>query len=155
VSSFTEPLEYRSTEIREGGRRFYDVIRGFRYYLGREGSTLFYDVSAGRRTDLGSIPQMFWWWIAPDSPHSSAYVLHDVLYQDVAASRLMCDLILYEALGVPQRVYHLDGSLEHVTMPIHQRQAIFRAVRIGGRRAYQRYADQLQTVETISKEMPI
>jgi Protein of unknown function (DUF1353) len=139
VSSFTRPLRYENTDKWEDGRRVVRITKAFRYYVGRECSSLWVDVEEGFETDLASIPRIFWGLISPDSPFSSAYVVHDKLYRDAGPSRFMCDLILYEALGVPQRV-ETDSGEVHVTMPFEQRMAVYRAVRLGGWRAYRRYA---------------
>jgi hypothetical protein len=139
ISSFTEPLRFENTDRWEGGRRFVRITRGFRYYVGRECSSLYIDIPEGFETDLGSIPRIFWGLISPDSPWASAYVVHDSLYRDAGPSRAMCDLILYEALAVPQRIEEEDRELQ-VTMPPERRIAVYRAVRIGGWRAYRKYA---------------
>jgi hypothetical protein len=145
MSSFTEPLRFENTDRWEGGRRYVRITKAFRYYVGRECSSLYVDIPEGFETDLGSIPRPFWGFVSPDSPWSSAYVLHDWLYRDAGPSRAMCDLILNEALGVPQRVETTNGERQ-VTMPPAQCLAIYRAVRLGGSRAYQRYAEQAAKV---------
>jgi hypothetical protein len=139
MSSFTQPLRYENTDRWEGGRRVVRITKGFRYYVGRECSSLYVDIPEGFETDLGSIPRLFWNLISPDSPWSSAYVVHDWLYRDAGPSRAICDRVLYEALGVPQRI-ETDGGEFQVVMPIEQRIAVYRAVRLGGWRAYRKYA---------------
>jgi hypothetical protein len=101
-------------------------------------------VPAGFKTDLGSIPDVFTNLIRPDSPWSSAYVVHDLLYQEVAVDRRTCDIILFVALGVPQKAagYGFLGDATHVIMPRQQRVAIYTAVRVGGWRAYSAYRQQ-------------
>ena len=133
MSSFTEPLAYRSTEVWRNGRRLYQVIKGFSF-----ASDLFQiatHVPTGFRTDLGSIPAFVRWWLSPDDPWAQAFVLHDRLYA-IQADREVADMILWESLTIPYRMYDERGVMGRVTCGVLKRSAIYWAVRIGGRRAY-------------------
>lgn len=138
MSSYPEPLAYRSTDIWRNGRRLYQVLAGFSF-----ASDLFQmkvEVPTGFRTDLGSIPALVRWWLSPDAPYAQAYVVHDRLYA-IQADREMADMILWEALGLPYRVYDETGAMHRVTCPVLKRVAIYWAVRIGGGPAYRRHGN--------------
>lgn len=95
MSSFTEPLYLTP----DGDK--WKVTRSFSYEIGKLGSGLKITVPEGYRTDLGSIPSILWFILAPQDPYAAApYTLHDRNYDEPDFSRLMADLILYESLRV-------------------------------------------------------
>lgn len=97
MSSFTEPLYL--TPSADGAT--WVTTRGFSYEIGRLGSDLLIPVPAGTVTDLGTIPWWCGWLASPADPKmAAAFVLHDMLCRDLAFSRTMADVILYEALRV-------------------------------------------------------
>ncbi|MDY8108245.1 DUF1353 domain-containing protein [Fulvimarina sp. 2208YS6-2-32] len=136
MSAYTEPLSYRSTDYWRNGRRLYELEAGFTFYseLAQRSIT----VPVGFLTDLGSIPAFARWWLSSDDFWAQAYVLHDRLYHTREMDRATADLILWEALGLPYRVYDEDGVMRRETCPALARSAIYQAVRIGGGPAYQR-----------------
>lgn len=138
MSSFTEPLAYRSTDIWRNGRRLYQVLAGFSFASDLYQTRV--EVPTDFRTDLGSIPAMVRWWLSPDDPWAQAFALHDRLYA-IHADRKMADMILWEALGLPYRVYDEDGTMHRVNCPAMKREAIYWAVRIGGGPAYRRHGN--------------
>jgi hypothetical protein len=140
MSSFTQPLRFENTDKWSHGRRKFRILKGFRYYIGVECSNLWIDVEEGEETDLGSIPRIVWPWISPDSPWSSTWAVHDKCYRLAQLSRLMSDLIMWEASGLPQWIENDDGTRRQVWMPLEQRIAVYRSVRFGGWRTYRKYA---------------
>lgn len=47
------------------------------------GETEVITIPAGTRTDLASVPRLFWWFLAPFGAHESAAVLHDALCDEL------------------------------------------------------------------------
>lgn len=108
-------------------------MRDLVYEIGCKGSGLKVVVEKGRLTDLGSTPKLLRGIFPPDGPWAAATAVHDVLYEDQPVSRLMADLIFFEAMGVPVKAL---GR----AVPRAQRYVAFMAVRVGGRSAWQRGA---------------
>lgn len=156
MSSFTEPLAYSATDIFTGGsflerpvllsgvptmvcelvgaRRLFCVNRGFVYDCGRTQESI--RVEDGFLCDLGSIPRFARCWLSPDDTYAQAYVLHDWLYQSKMFDRKTCDLILWDALGLPYRAYDEANRLFRVICPGSARAAIYCTVRVGGQSSY-------------------
>jgi hypothetical protein len=152
MSSFTVPLLYESTDTFRGGRsrrrmldgvevcelvgarRLFRITRGFVYVCERTGLSI--PVDEGFLCDLGSIPGFARGWLSPDDPWAAAFVLHDWLYRSKMFDRLTCDLILWDALGLPYRAYDEADRMYRVVCPSLARTAIYYAVRAGGRAAY-------------------
>lgn len=58
-------------------------------------------IPKGFKTDLASIPRLFWSIVAPIGKHSLAAILHDFLYSEgfkLGISRKEADQIFYEAM---------------------------------------------------------
>lgn len=86
-------------------------------YVTAAGETI--TVPAGAETDGASIPRWLWDAAPPFGAYWLACVLHDWLYRQTHRAREECDALLLEAmvsLGVPSVI----------------REAIYRAVRLGG-----------------------
>ncbi len=158
MSSFSEPLSYRSTDRFVGGhtrhtvidtdegpepatelvgaRRVVEITRPFTYTCPRTGCDVTIDY--GFATDLGSIPAIARVFLSPDDPWAQAYVVHDWHYDRQIVERRVADAILWDALGVPFRAYTSDDpppdeEPRRVICPAIYRWAIWLAVRIGGR----------------------
>lgn len=153
MSSFTEPLSYRSTHTFVGGRtrrrlveidgklqevteltsarRVFEITRAFRYESEGAGGDV--PIPEGFRTDLGSIPFFARVFLSPDDPWAQAYVVHDWHYGAQAVPRETADLALWEALGIPFRTYTADGRMLRALCPRAYRWLIWAAVRLGGR----------------------
>jgi len=80
-------------------------------------------VPKGFVTDLASIPRIFWASLRPDGDYAYAAILHDYLYWTQTSSRARADQVLEAVMR--------DFTITWVT-----RQAIFRAVRVGGSGAW-------------------
>lgn len=139
MSRFTSHLGLQMVEDAQGrpvlraGRCLWDTVGDLSYDVGEEGSGQTIYVESGSRTDLASIPRLAWTILPPDGPWLKAAVLHDRLYErrgDVTRlghpalyTRAEADAILNEAMGV-------------LGVPDEQRAMIYRAVRLGGARAF-------------------
>ena len=56
-------------------------------------------VHPGFVTDGGSVPRLFWWYVAPfTGPEGAAFVIHDILYAAKHGKRDWCDDIMLDAL---------------------------------------------------------
>ena len=82
-------------------------------------------VPVGFETDLASVPSVLSGVFHPEGYWAKAAVIHDFLYKTAMVERVMADLIFLEAMQVL-----------NVSRPI--RLGFFFAVRLFGRRAYQR-----------------
>ena len=94
-------------------RRQWIVLEDYHYYH--------ITVPAGFRTDLASVPRVFWSLVSP-SEIAEAAVIHDFIYNKSLYSRKECDEILYDMCC--SRMSKFRAYL------------IYLAVRIGGRKAY-------------------
>jgi len=120
MSSFTqftaeEQLRYCIGASNKLGKDYWEVINGFRYYIGYKGSNRWVDVPAGYLTDGASIPRLLWWVLPPLGKYSAATTVHDMLCNtyyvieliggvetQVPVSRKEIDEILYEAMEALQ-----------------------------------------------------
>ena len=130
------PLFVDGVEVCEltGARRLFRVTQGLAYECERTGRTI--RIEDGFVCDLGSIPGLARWWLSPDDPWAQAFVLHDWLYQTRMFDRHTCDLIMWDALGLPYRAYDEAGRMYRVVCPGGDRTAIYWSVRAGGGSAY-------------------
>lgn len=128
MSSFTEPLIYQNTGRWLKNSPIYVVQKPFRYYVGKPDSSVWVDVPEGLETDLASTPNVVWSLFPSNGVYDQMAVLHDYLYQEGLVSRILCDVIFYEAMGVP-----LKGQ---PVIPEWRRWSMYRAVRLFGRGAY-------------------
>lgn len=154
MSSFTEPLNYESTDIFRGGhlrslkvegqetwelvgaRRIFQVIKPFSYTCNRTNRV--YVIPTGFKCDLGSIPKIATVFLSPDDPWAQAYVLHDYLYQMKIVDRKTADLILWDALKLPYRAYDEANKQYRIVCPSLYRTAIYQSVNLFGSSAYNR-----------------
>jgi hypothetical protein len=83
-------------------------------------------VPAGFKTDLASIPQVFWRVLPPVGKYDAAAVVHDFLYQHNGVTRAQADATLSEAMAV-------------LGTPSWQRAIIYAGVRVGGWVVWNRY----------------
>ena len=75
------------------------------------------------KTDLASIPRLFWNILPPFGKYSAAAVIHDFLYRTHAQPRAVADAVLLEAM-------------EACKVSAWQRNVIYYAVRLFGWAAY-------------------
>ncbi len=88
-------------------------------------------IEAGFRTDIGSIPRIFWWYAAPIAgKHAAAAVIHDGLYASHLLKRDVSDLIFYEAM--------LDLGVRKA-----KAYAMYKSVRLGGRIPWKKHNNNL------------
>lgn len=96
--------------------------------LYRKGDVVRIVVKPGLLTDFASVPRLFWFLFPP---HKRTWrkpaVLHDALYQFAPFNRLTADRIFYYAL-------RLQGLSKW------KAKMFYKAVRVGGRKPYIRYA---------------
>lgn len=78
------------------------------------------------KTDLASIPRLFWRVLPPFGRYDAAAVVHDYLYQHNGVTRAQADGVLDEAMGV-------------LGVSNWQRRIIYTGVRVGGWVPWNRY----------------
>jgi hypothetical protein len=118
MSTFTrftakEQLTFDAEASRILGKKYYRVVPGFRYYIGKEDSDKYIDIPTGFLTDGASVPLLFQWLIPTLGEYSQATTLHDYLcdhYEitqvingvptQVKIDRAEVDRIFYEAMRV-------------------------------------------------------
>jgi hypothetical protein len=118
MSTFTgfsaiEQLQYDKLASAMYGKDIWDLIPGFRYYIGSVDSGKYVDVETGFKTDGATIPRFLWWILPPMGEYSQACTLHDKLCQtykviqvingiptEVAITRKEVDRILKESMDV-------------------------------------------------------
>lgn len=93
------------------------ILVGELIYVTRAGEVIV--VPDGFTTDLASIPRMFHWLIPVNGRHRSAAIVHDYLFVIQDRPREQVDLIFLQAME--------DSGVRW-----SQRQAMYRAVRLGG-----------------------
>lgn len=113
MSSFTSPL--RVSPNADG--RTWTLTRKLEYRVGD--STELITVPKGYKTDLASIPRIFWSILPPFGKYTAASVLHDFSYFKQAYTRRRCDEIFLEAMKV-------------LNVAWWKRRLLFRSVRIFG-----------------------
>ncbi|MFO0700922.1 MAG: DUF1353 domain-containing protein [Nitrospira sp.] len=116
VSRFREPMYFLTAPISwtpNPGQERYEAVR----------------VPPGFVTDFASIPQVFWSLLRPDGEYAYAAVVHDYLYWTQTRSRDEADDILKMAME--------DFEVGAVTI-----EAIYRAVRLGGKAAWNGNAEK-------------
>jgi hypothetical protein len=117
---FPDQLEFRDAGMR-GHSRIFRLTAPFSYISSR-GVVV---VPAGFDTDGASIPRVFWSILDPFGPYFKAAVIHDWLYSphNRRFTRAQSDDIFKEAM--------YNNGLDWF-----RREAIYRAVRLGGWRNY-------------------
>ena len=93
VPRFTAPLTM--TQI---SARIFRVKIEFEYYAGKAAPGVIIKVPEGYRTDLASVPRVFWSWIPPFGKYSQAAVVHDHARQYRKVSTKTSDRIFLEAM---------------------------------------------------------
>lgn len=94
MSSFTSPLE-----VRFHGLKDWEVLKEFSYYTEKD-NTKIYTVPAGFRTDLATIPRVFWSVFPPHDTYAKAAVIHDYLYENAIGTKKEADDLFKEMLEV-------------------------------------------------------
>ena len=110
----------------------WEVRTPFDYDIGAVGGDKI-SVPSGFKTDLGSVPQIFWNVIPPIGKPLRGYILHDWLYANQDMTRAIADAVLLEAMEVAG-----VGWLK--------RTVIYMAVRCGGWKAWNDHAKKKETV---------
>ncbi|MHA1809343.1 MAG: DUF1353 domain-containing protein [Candidatus Heimdallarchaeaceae archaeon] len=123
MSSFTDNLL-----LEQLGGDEWRTKRDLVFYSG----DVIYTVPSGFKTDLASIPRIFWSLIGhPAGEYSAAAVLHDWLYSVQIESREKSDKLLLEGMEV-------------LEVKKYKRYLIYWAVRIGGWKAWNKYSKKLR-----------
>lgn len=130
MSSFTqftaeEQLRYCIGASDVLGKDYWEVVNGFRYWIGSIDSNRWVDIPAGYLTDGASIPRALWWILPPLGKYSAATTVHDMLCNtyyvmemingvetQVPVTRKEIDEILYEAMKVLQVEQWKQTSIE-------------------------------------------
>lgn len=94
MSSFTDPPII--SPLPDG--RNWLLVKDFVYEIGSLGSGDKIVVPASFKTDLASIPRLFWSFWPPTGRYSSASILHDYLYFSHERTKEESDDIFYEAM---------------------------------------------------------
>lgn len=108
-----ERLGYNRALSKLNGKDLWDVIPGYRYYIGTEESNDYVDIETGFVTDGATIPRFLWWLLPPTGEYSQCTTLHDKLCTTyyfirmvegkevkVALTRKQIDMILKESMDV-------------------------------------------------------
>lgn len=90
----------------------------------RDSRGMLYMVPAGVETDFASIPRFFWRILPPQGEYAPAAVVHDYYYRRGIGTRKGADLAFLRIM-------------EALEVPAWKRRAIYRAVRLFGRPAWQ------------------
>ena len=134
MANFTTPLV-----VTKLPGKFWEVAAPFTYHLGAPNGPEFVAIPIGTITDFASIPPpASWIWKSPGSNVDKPAVVHDTLYAEPYVQhvngiwrridRAEADAIFHEALGV-----------EELKIRAATRWALYRGVRLGGGRAWDRY----------------
>lgn len=111
MSSFTKPLTV--TKI---GTRLWRVERQFTYFVGEEDSNEWITVPRGFKTDLTSIPKIFWTIMGhPAGKYVQSAVLHDYMYFNAVYIRKRCDEIFEESMRV-LKVFWLQRKIMYLAV---------------------------------------
>lgn len=94
MSKFTTPLDLRAHGVKE-----WEVLTEFEYWRENNEDEVI-RVPAGFRTDLATIPRVFWSILPPHDIYAKAAVLHDYLYNNAIGTKEYADDVFDEALGV-------------------------------------------------------
>lgn len=143
MSSFTSDLILRALP---DGRRF-ALVQEFDYEVGALGSGRVIRVPAGFVTDFASIPQVFWNILPPWGVYGKPCVLHDYMYQGGFISEPPVNRNLANPARPIWFVQHTDPTREQADNILREamqalgvgwwtRQIIFRGVRMGGGRIW-------------------
>ena len=97
MSKFTTKLEVTPVANSD---KLWRLVKNFDYYLGNLSSGMSIKVPKGFITDFASVPRIFWNILPPWGEYGKASVLHDYLYKNNTFSRVICDAIFLEAMGV-------------------------------------------------------
>ncbi len=97
MSKFTTKLEVTPVANSD---KLWRLVKNFDYYLGNLSSGMSIKVPKGFITDFASVPRIFWNILPPWGKYGKASVLHDYLYKNNTFSRVICDAIFLEAMGV-------------------------------------------------------
>lgn len=107
--------------LEPAGGKFWSLARDLVYLGARERFT----IPAGFRTDLASVPRVFWSVLPPFGDYAPAAVLHDALCRDPDISYADADGMLWRVTG------QLVDDHGRPLIPAWQRQALYRGVQVG------------------------
>lgn len=94
-------LHLHELSTRPGGRQQWELDSDFTFELRLNGfdSALKVTVPAGTKTDLASIPRIFWRIFPPTGRYNRAAVVHDFLYSVPECSSFLADAIFRECMA--------------------------------------------------------
>lgn len=95
MSEFTTPLVLEMLPNRQ-----WSVYEKFEYHVGQLGSGIVIRVPKGFKTDLASIPRIFWAILPPHGYYGKAAVIHDYCYVEAIDSKGWADIVFLEAMSV-------------------------------------------------------
>lgn len=123
MSTFTTPLDLRFLDGKD-----FALLREFVYHVGAKDSGEEIHVPTWFVTDFASVPRFFWRFVPPVGPYGKAAVIHDYIYRTaghLGYTRLQADQIFLEAMEV-------------LGVKKWKRRAMYRGVRMGGKKAWQK-----------------
>lgn len=82
------------------GIKHWELVADFRVLIDTNETKEFISVPKGYRTDLASVPRIFWSIIPPFGNYSKAAVVHDYLYYTQSYTRKECDQVFYDFMIV-------------------------------------------------------
>jgi len=97
MSSFTDPVILKVLKQRE-----FEVYEDFEFHVGCYPSERIITVKRGTKTDIATIPRLFWIFFPPIGNYTKAAIVHDYLYRTPSerVTRKEADEIFLEALVV-------------------------------------------------------
>ena len=84
--------------LKKVGDMLWEVYEDFEYYVGDPINNELITVPKGFKTDLASVPRLFWQIYPPDGKWTYAALVHDYLYFTQTRTRAEADRIFLEAL---------------------------------------------------------
>ena len=133
MSGFLTKLHTVSLPGRKAGAKCLQLTRPLSY-LNRDSVVV--TAPAGYETDGASVPRAVWWLLPPFGSYREAAVIHDYLFevQKVGGKRI----------GVTEANMHLLWGMEDLGVSWWKRQAIYRAVQVGGWVSFRKYTKRLK-----------
>ena len=85
-------------ELTPDGFKTWKLISEFRQSVFIDGKRHDIAVPKNTRTDLASVPRIFWMLIPPFGRYSQAAVIHDYLYSEGKLDKILADKIFHELM---------------------------------------------------------
>ncbi len=92
MSTFTTPADLRMLDDYK-----WELLAPFEYYRTEDPSSII-RVPVGFKTDLASVPRLFWVAFPPHGKYAKAAIIHDYLYDHAIGTKKEADRIFLEAM---------------------------------------------------------